>query len=317
MATSELVFPLVPRRRLIGLSFGAMHSARRGTGSDVAGSRPYRPGDDVDAIDWNASARLSSARGTDEFIVRERFAEEAPRVIVVCDRRPEMSLYPQGFPWLSKPTVLRHAVELIAESALQARGLIGYLDFGDAEHPHADATAETPYWRAPRGEGGFWEVRERRIRNGSFHAPSDTLERALVHLAEMRGSVPSGSFVFLCSDFLQPPSTEAWLRAIERRWDVVPVVIRDPVWEQTFPDVSSLGVPLADPRTGKIRVVRFSAREARARRIANEERHAHTLWELEALGLEPVVIGSHERDAVFQAFLTWAEGRTYRRMLGR
>ena len=46
---------------MIGLAFGAMHSARRGMGSDVAGSRPYRPGDDVDAIDWAASAKLSAA----------------------------------------------------------------------------------------------------------------------------------------------------------------------------------------------------------------------------------------------------------------
>ena len=59
------VFPLVPRRRLVGLSFGGMHSARRGSGSDVAGSRPYQPGDDIRAIDWGASARLSSARAAD------------------------------------------------------------------------------------------------------------------------------------------------------------------------------------------------------------------------------------------------------------
>ena len=72
---TELTFPLVPRRRLIGLAFGLVQSARRGTGSDVASSRPYQPGDDVDTIDWAASARLSSARGTDEFIVREHFAD--------------------------------------------------------------------------------------------------------------------------------------------------------------------------------------------------------------------------------------------------
>ena len=65
MPTAEPTFPLVLRRRLIGLAYGAMHSARRGTGSDVAGSRPYRPGDDVDAIDWAASARLSSTHGQD------------------------------------------------------------------------------------------------------------------------------------------------------------------------------------------------------------------------------------------------------------
>ena len=52
-----------------------MHSARRGTGSDVAGSRRYVPGDDVKAIDWASSARLSSARGADEFVLRELYRE--------------------------------------------------------------------------------------------------------------------------------------------------------------------------------------------------------------------------------------------------
>src|SRR5882672_10612843 len=98
-----MTFPLVPRRRLIGLAFGSVRSARRGLGSDVAGSRPYHPGDDVDSIDWNASAKLSAARFSDEFIVRERFAEEAPRVVVVADRRPAMQLFPPELPWLSKP----------------------------------------------------------------------------------------------------------------------------------------------------------------------------------------------------------------------
>src|SRR5947208_8772542 len=96
MSFTDVVVPLTPRRRLIGLSFGGMRSARRGAGSDVAGSRVYRPGDDIDTIDWAASARLSAARGTDEFIVRERFAEEAPRVVIIADRRPEMSLFQIG-----------------------------------------------------------------------------------------------------------------------------------------------------------------------------------------------------------------------------
>ncbi len=81
-----------PRRRVLGLAFGGLHSQRRGQGSDVAGSRPYQPGDDVKRIDWNASARLSLARGSDEFIVREHYAEEAPRVVVLCDRRPTMGV---------------------------------------------------------------------------------------------------------------------------------------------------------------------------------------------------------------------------------
>ncbi|MGH3048934.1 MAG: DUF58 domain-containing protein, partial [Gaiellaceae bacterium] len=79
-------FPLVPRRRVIGLAFGGVRSVRRGSGSDVAGSREYRPGDSVSWIDWAASARLSAARGDDEFVVRELYADEAPRVVVLADR---------------------------------------------------------------------------------------------------------------------------------------------------------------------------------------------------------------------------------------
>src|SRR6266478_7694346 len=107
-----------------------MRSARRGAGSDVAGSRPYVPGDDVKAIDWGSSARLSSARSSDEFILRERFAEEAPRVVVICDRRPEMQLFPRGFPWLRKVEAQRaarseeHTSELQSQSNLVCRLLL-------------------------------------------------------------------------------------------------------------------------------------------------------------------------------------------------
>src|SRR3982751_731278 len=152
MPFTDVVFPLTPRRRLIGLSFGGMRSARRGTGSDVAGSRVYRPGDDIDTIDWAASARLSAARGTDEFIVRERFAEEAPRVVIVCDRRPEMALFPAGFPWLSKPAAMREAGSLIADSTLRARGLIGYLDYATMEPPDTAVHADEPFWRPPTSQ---------------------------------------------------------------------------------------------------------------------------------------------------------------------
>ena len=49
-------------------------------------------------IDWAASARLSAARSEDAFIVRERFADESPRVVIVADRRPAMALCPPGLP---------------------------------------------------------------------------------------------------------------------------------------------------------------------------------------------------------------------------
>jgi len=302
MGAAELTFPLVPRRRLIGLSFGAMHSARRGAGSDVAGSRPYLPGDDIDSIDWNATARLSSARGNDEFIVRERYAEEAPRVVVVCDRRPAMSLYPPGFPWLSKPDAIRAAVDLIADSTVRARGLLGYLDCGEDE----------PVWSPPRSQATFREIRESRVQDDEFHGTEDNLTRAFEHLDGGPARVPAGSFVFVLSDFLVSPTEEVWTAAIARRWDVVPVVIQDPVWERSFPDVAGVVVPFCDPVTGQVSTVRLTGAEARERRLANEQRYAELLAELEALGLEAVVLATSEPEQVALAFLDWAEGRVYR-----
>ena len=55
-------FPLVPRRRPVGLPFGDLPSRRRGHGGDVVGTRPYEIGDPISTIDWFASA---SARGFD------------------------------------------------------------------------------------------------------------------------------------------------------------------------------------------------------------------------------------------------------------
>jgi len=207
-------FPLIPRRRVLGLPFGGLHSLRRGLGSDVAGSRPYQPGDDVDKIDWYASARISLARGSEEFVVREHFADEAPRVVVLSDRRPSMSVFPEGWPWLNKPEAIRNAVTLIGSSATAARGLLGYFDEAEGD----------PYWHPPRSTHAYGAPELDR----SFGAPEDTLQRGLRHLAEHKRGLPAGTFVFIVSDFLVAPTRDEWLDALERRFEIVPVIVQDP-----------------------------------------------------------------------------------------
>jgi uncharacterized protein (DUF58 family) len=292
-------FPLIPRRRVLGLPFGGLHSLRRGPGSDVAGSRPYQPGDDIDKIDWAASARLSLARGSEEFVVREHYAEEAPRVVVLCDRRPSMSIFGEDWPWLRKPEAISNAARLIESSAVAARGLLGYFDEAGGD----------PYWRPPRSEHSLDQLDLAR----DFGAPEDTLARGLEYLTRQRRDLPAGTFVFILSDFLVQPSRDEWLPVLERRWEIVPVVIRDPVWEQSFPDVGDSVVPFLDADTGRVTLVRFSTAEAAARREANERRQRELLFELRALDMDPVVVSSHEwRDVVF-SFLSWSDQRLFTR----
>ena len=292
-------FPLIPRRRVLGLPFGGLHSLRRGLGSDVASSRPYEPGDDVDKIDWAASAKLSLARGSEEFVVREHYAEEAPRVVCLADRRPSMGIFSDEWPWLRKPQALQEATRLIGASAIAARGLLGSLDEAEGE----------PSWLPPRGSHELLATEGER----PFRALPDTLERSLAFLVRQRRDLPAGSFVFVCSDFLFPPPREVWLRALERRWEIVPVVIQDPVWEQSFPDVSGALLPFADPETGRVSLVRLRATEVAERRAVNEARFNDLVRELRALDMDPVVVSSHEPKDVVYSFLSWADQRLFTR----
>jgi uncharacterized protein (DUF58 family) len=289
------VFPLVPRRRVIGLAFGGVRSVRRGVGYDVASTREYRPGDDVAWMAWAASARLSAARGSDEFIVRERFADESPRVVVLCDRRPTMSTRSSPLRKLDKPQAILDAIELIGASASAARSLTGYLDYAEGG----------PYWRAPRSEhraeAGTFER--------SFRAPADTVALGLDFLGEHRRELPTQAFVFVLSDFVVPPDLAAWLRALEHRWELVPVVIQDAIWERSFPDVSGVTIPYADPVTGRVVPVYLTRAEAERLRDDHEERWDRLVTGFHALGIEPVVVHRHGLGEVLSAFLRWADLR--------
>jgi uncharacterized protein (DUF58 family) len=289
------VFPLIPRRRVIGLAFGGVRSVRRGVGSDVASTREYRPGDDLAWMDWAASAKLSAARGDDEFIVRERYADEAPRVVVLCDRRPSMGIAASAFRPLDKPRAILAALDLIGTSAHAARSLTGYIDYAYGE----------PYWRPPRSErhaeAGTFER--------PFHAPADTVARGLYFLGEHRRDLPTQAFVFILSDFLVPPDMDAWQRALEHQWELVPVVVQDPVWERTFPEVGGITIPYAQPESGLAVPVYLKDSEAARLREEHEERWASLVRDFRSLGIEPVEAGSHDYADLLASFLRWADLR--------
>lgn len=286
-------FPLVPRRRLRSLEHGSSRSLQRGLGSQIAGIRPYEPGDDVRRIDWPASARLSAARNADEFLVREHDADRAPRVVTIADRRSGMLLYPE--PWLSKSDAVARVGRLIAQSASRERMLAGSLELRDREL----------VWEPPSARPGA----ERTVTEA---VPGAELDRALELIGRER-TIPGGSFVFVLSDFLAPLAEESIVVALSRSIDLVPVVIEDPIWEASFPAaVGGLILPLVDVASGKRAEVRVSKAEAEAQRTANEARHSELLERLVRLGLDPISLGTAEPAGVLQAFMEWATDRLAR-----
>jgi hypothetical protein len=104
-----------------------------------------------------------------------------------------------------------------------------------------------------------------------------------------------------------------WLAALEHRWDLVPIVIQDPVWEQSFPDVSGIVVPLREPGSRHRVPVRLRPKEVAERRVQNGERLQALMAGFEAIDIEPVLISTADRGGILAAFLDWAEARRVRR----
>jgi uncharacterized protein (DUF58 family) len=290
------VVPLVPQRRFAGAQFGAHRTPRRGEGDEVAGMRPYRRGDHTSWIDWKASARLSAARGTDEFVTREFFAEQAPRVAVVCDRRPAMQLYGDGLPWLDKAAAAGAVIELLASSTRAERGDLVYVD-------HA---TERGTWLAP-SRSAHGTLLLHRLATTPWSGPSDGLHRSLELLARHRSALPVGTFVFVISDFLAPPPARAWATFRSLLLDVTPVIVQDPTWEQRFPHIRSTVVQVVEPGTGRRSDVWIERGERRSHE--NEARLRATVDGFRRIGFDPVVIGSSAPDDIDAVFARWAVRR--------
>lgn len=141
----------------------------------------------------------------------------------------------------------------------------------------------------------------------AFREEEDELAHALEALAIGRHG--RGSFVFLVSDFLVLPPEDVWREAFERGWDIVPVVVQDLVWEQSFPEAAGLVLPIWDPDARRLRATLLTRRECAARRKANEERFLAISEQFDRLGLDPIQLAHHDEASVWQGFHAWSEAR--------
>ena len=189
------------------------------------------------------------------------------------------------------------AAEAIAASAVAALGEVAYLD-------HAGPEAHA-YWLPPAGRRRLADIRAR-LAGATFTAPPRALSLGLQALLRHAHVLPPGSFVFVISDYLAPLRAAEWARLRALRWDVVPVVVQDQTWEQSFPDVHGAVVPFADPATGAVAPTRFTRREVRALALEHERRLDRTLRTFRHLGCDPVVVGGED---AFAPLAAWASRR--------
>ena len=289
MSSSSLL-ELEPHVRIIGSLFGSSPSRRRGQSDDVVSGRPYQPGDDVRRIDWATSARLSAIRGEDHFVVRESYGEEAPFVCFTVDRSPSMALYPREYPWLHKPDAVRQIAEVVSLSAGHYHCPLAFLD-ADNWQPPSTSTAPDELAQL--------------LDEGAYGRAEETIDSLFGRLRTVEHMLPGGSFVFCCSDFLAVPTERMLAMVVDAGWELVPVVVQDPLWEQSYPEAAGeVALPVCD-EAGRFRLLRQSRAEVSERRRVHEARLRRLEELFTGYGFPPIVISETGTDALAEALRSW------------
>ncbi|WP_328339253.1 DUF58 domain-containing protein [Micromonospora sp. NBC_00421] len=238
---------LTVTRRLDGLLQGQLRGLLPGPGSELAGSREYRPGEDeVRRMDWAVTARTTVPH------VREVDADRELTTWLLVDASPSMEY---GTAELDK-----------RELSVAAVAAVGFLTAGTGNRLGAQVLSADGLRRFP-------------ARSGRTHLLS--LLRALLHAPRADAEPPTGppvgpdlvaalaavqrtavrrGLVVVVSDFLDglpddhdaPAPWEPALRRLAARHQVLAVEVTDPR-ELELPDVGL--ITLVDPETGRRREV--------------------------------------------------------------
>ena len=249
-------------RRVESLMPGEHLTPQVGAGTELAGIRAYRPGDDVRHIDWNVTARLHEPH------VRVHVGERALTSWLVLDVSASM-----GFGTADRRKAdVAEGVALAVGHVATRRGNRLCVTAVDASDPRIS--------RPRQGRSGLLgmlaQLRAEPEPDGAGPTALAAALRGTAALARAHG------FVVVVSDFRGDRDWEGPLRMLAVRHGVLAVEVRDPR-EQSLPPMGDLW--LVDPETGRqvqvntgsARVRRRFERAAAAERegVAEAIRHAH------------------------------------------
>jgi uncharacterized protein (DUF58 family) len=207
---------LKARRAVEDLLGGEYHSVFKGSGIAFEEVRPYQPGDDIRAIDWNVTARMGAP-----FV--KRYIEERERTVVLAVDASASQLF--GTRARQKREVAAELAAVLAFSAVANNDRVGLAQFTDrVEHFLPPRKGARHVLRLIR-DVLFWQPRR----------PGTSLREALDFLGRV---LRRRAVVFLFSDFLD----RDWERSFKRfgrRHDLIAVRVSDPN-EEELPAVGLL-----------------------------------------------------------------------------
>jgi len=244
---------------------GEYHSVFKGRGMDFSEVREYQPGDDIRVIDWNVSARMSG------LFVKQFVEERELTVFLLVDASGSQSF---GSRDKLKLATAAEIAALLAFTAIKNNDRVGLTTFTDQVEVFI-----------PPKKGRKHVLRViTEILNTSPQGHKTNLKQALEYLSKVH---KKRAVVFLVSDFLDT-GFERTLNLVNRRHEVIPVVISDPM-EETLPNMGL--VPFEDPESGVVILVDTSdhrVREIYDRAVVDRKRAREQMFR--RLRIDPILV---------------------------
>jgi uncharacterized protein (DUF58 family) len=232
---------ITTRRAVLDTLAGGYHSVFKGRGMAFSEVRPYQPGDEIRAIDWNVTARIG------EPFVKVFVEERELTALIAVDRSASQGA---GLSAQAKAEVAAEIAALLVFSALENGDRAGLLLFTDRVERFVPP-------RRGRKHG------LRLISEALAFKPVGRGTDVALALRDVTRLLRRRAVVFVVSDFLSS-DYEAALAVCARRHDVIPVVVSDPV-EDELPAGALSGLwPVADSETGATVWVDLSDKRTRA-----------------------------------------------------
>ncbi len=218
-------------RKLINrIPAGIFQSVRKGAGGvEFADYREFQPGDSVRSISCKESLKHFC------YYARDNIVEKSMVCLFIVDCSNSINF---GTSDASKKEIQNKILEILAPAITQENNQVGFMLITD----HIER-----YFKPRFGEKAVYE---RLISIGNYQPESKLTDLDAVFRAIFRMNI-SADLIFILSDFYSPSNFEGSLKILSKKYDVIPVLLKDSFETTTFPKIKGGMIAFRDLETGE------------------------------------------------------------------
>lgn len=270
------------RRKTHSVFSGAYRSSVKGRGMLFSHVREYVPGDDIRSMAWSLTAKKSKP------YVKVFEEDKHSQMFLVLDVSSSMN-FESGK--RGKKSAVEKLSALLAFCALKNKDLLGLLFFSsDIDLYLKPRKGKTHVFRIIREICAFKHKKRRQTDiNKALHFLHKTLRQK--------------TQIFIFSDFLNTASFEKALRILERKHEVIPILVSD-LLEQDLPPLGL--IDFEDLETGELKTLDLSFQNKQFKKLLKKSREARER-QFKKSSADPIFIKSQED--IYQPLISFFKKR--------